>query len=195
MHLQEITADNHWLFKAKEITEYVIENFSENETAFFFFSDIRQKDVVVRKKEVYDGATPSGNATMAYNIYQLTILFNFPEWRQIPEKMLASLSDVIVRYPTSFGIWLNLLMEMTYGTDEIAVVGEDFSSLADEVLAEYIPHKVFMAAPKGIVELPLLAEKPSTNPPLIYLCKAYSCLKPVPHTSELMEFIKSGKKN
>jgi len=63
------------------------------------------------------------------------------------------------------------------------------------VLAEYIPHKVFMAAPKGIVELPLLAEKPSTNPPLIYLCKAYSCLKPVPHTSELMEFIKSGKKN
>ena len=195
LHLQEITADTHWLFKAKEITESVIENFSENETAFFFFSDIRQKDVVVRKKEVYDGATPSGNATMAYNIYQLTILFNFPEWRQIPEKMLASLSDVIVRYPTSFGIWLNLLMEMTYGTDEIAVVGEDFSSLADEVLAEYIPHKVFMAAPKGIVELPLLAEKPSTNPPLIYLCKAYSCLKPVPHTSELMEFIKSGKKN
>jgi len=109
--------------------------------------------------------------------------------------MISSLSNAAVHHPTSFGVWSHLLMEMTFGTFEIAVVGDQFEVLARQVLAEYIPHKVFMAAPKGHVELPLLAQKPSTNPPLIYLCRAYSCLKPVTQTRQLLELISKANKN
>src|SRR4030095_10779700 len=98
--LQEITGDLAWLFKAKEITEYVIKNFSENETGFFFFTDSKQQDVILRKKEVYDGATPSGNATMAFNIYHLSVLFDVPEFRKRAENMITSFSNAIVRHPT-----------------------------------------------------------------------------------------------
>ena len=123
LHLQEITARADWLFKAREIAEYVMQDFVEDETGFFFFTDIKQQDVILRKKEVYDGATPSGNATMAYNIYRLSILFDIPEWKQNAERMISSLSNAAIHYPTSFGIWSNLLLEMTLGTYEIAVVG------------------------------------------------------------------------
>jgi len=195
LHLQEITASADWLFIAREIAEYVMQHFVEDETGFFFFTDIKQQDLILRKKEVYDGATPSGNATMAYNIYRLSILFDIPEWKQNAQRMVSSLSNHAIQYPTSFGIWSNLLMEMTFGTYEIAVVGEQFEVVAERVLAEYIPHKVFMAGSKGHVELPLLAEKPSTNPALIYLCTAYSCLKPVSQISQLLELITNGNKN
>jgi hypothetical protein len=195
LHLQEITSNSDWLFKAKKITEYVFENFSDKETDFFFFTDIKQKDVILRKKEVYDGATPSGNATMAYNIHQLSILFGISEWKKKAEKMIASLSNPIVRYPTSFGIWANLLMEMVYDTAEIVVVGKDYSSVAKQVLAEYIPHKVFLASSTSCEELPLLAGKPLTNLPLIYLCKAYSCLKPVSEVNQLLGLLNKGNKN
>lgn len=195
LHLQEITSSLDWLFKARQIAEYVIDQFVEDETGFFFFTDKKQHDLILRKKEVYDGATPSGNATMAYNIYRLSILFDVPEWKQIAEKMVSSLSNAAIRHPTSFGIWTNLLMETTYGTSEIAVVGEEFSFLAEQVLAEYIPHKVFMAASKGNVELPILAGKPQVNPPLIYLCKNYSCLKPVTGAGQLLQLINNGNKN
>jgi uncharacterized protein YyaL (SSP411 family) len=195
LHLQEISGNQDWLFKAKEITEYVIKNFSENETGFFFFTDLKQRDVILRKKEVYDGATPSGNATMAYNVYQLSILFDIPEFRETAEKMITSLSNAIIRYPISFGVWAGLLMEITHGTLEIAVVGEKYFSLAKQLIAEYIPHKVFMTSQKGIGNLPLLAGKQSADPPLIYLCKAYSCLKPVSTVSELIRLVNNGNKN
>ena len=50
---------------AKQYTLYVIENFSDDENVFFYFTHRDQKDVIIRKKEIYDGATPSGNSVMA----------------------------------------------------------------------------------------------------------------------------------
>jgi len=194
LHLQEITADAEWLIRAKEIAENVIENFSEDETGFFFFTDVRQTDIIFRKKEIYDGATPSGNATMAYNIYQLSILFNIPEYRARAENMIRSLTNTIIRSPTSFGVWINFLLETTFGTMEIAVVGDKPALKAKEVLAQYFPHKVLMASENGIGNLPLLAGKKAANPPLIYLCKDYSCLKPVSGVNELIRLIDTGKK-
>lgn len=54
IYLQEITADTTWLAKARTITAFVIENFSEEDTGFFFYTPREQTDVIVRKKEVYD---------------------------------------------------------------------------------------------------------------------------------------------
>jgi uncharacterized protein YyaL (SSP411 family) len=195
LHLQEVTGDVDWLFKARELTEYVMENFKDNPTDFYFFTDQRQKDVILRKKEIYDGATPSGNATMAYNAYHLSVIFNFPDWKKIPENMITSLVRPITQYPTSFGVWATLFLEMVCGTEEISVIGKNNSSLAEQVLAQYIPHKVFMAPSKPNVELPMLVGKMPTNPPLIYLCRTYSCLNPVTDVSQLLELINKVNKN
>ncbi|HEY1871321.1 MAG TPA: AGE family epimerase/isomerase, partial [Chitinophagaceae bacterium] len=195
LHLQEITGDVEWLFKAKEITEYVIKNFSETETGLFFFTDQSQEDVILRKKEIYDGATPSGNATMAYNLYRLSILFDIPEWRKRAETMIASLNNVMIRYPTSFGIWAKLFLEIITGSEEIVIVGKDASKLAYQVLAEYIPHKVFIFSAISNKKLPLLSEKLAKDIPLIYVCRSYVCLKPVSNLTELLKLINIRNKN
>ena len=57
-------------------------------------------------------------------------------------------------------------MEMVCGTEEITVIGENNLSLGEQVLAQYIPHKVFMAPSKPNVKLPLLVGKTPTNPPI-----------------------------
>ena len=100
IHLQEITADTKWLIKAKELTEFVIDNFSEEETGFFFYTNAGQKDVIVRKKEVYDGAVPSGNSVMAYNLYQLGILFDKKEWKE------RSLEDAVIAWKGDYHVIL-----------------------------------------------------------------------------------------
>ena len=190
LHLQQITGDTGWLSKAKEICEYVVSNFSEQETGFFFFTDSEQQDIVIRKKEVYDGATPSGNAIMLYCLYHLSIFFDIPVWRQRAEKAISALGDAIIRYPTSFGIWATLLLEMTGGTEEIAVIGENSSTLIKELLAEYIPHKVFMTSAREDRTLPILAGKKPADPPLIYLCRRYSCSEPVSELRQLLKLVK-----
>jgi hypothetical protein len=39
---------------------------------------------------------------MAYNLYQLSILFDKKEWRQRAFDVVSSLGKVIILYPTSF---------------------------------------------------------------------------------------------
>jgi len=194
LHLQEITGEVDWIFKARDITEYVMKNFHE-ETDFFVFTDSRQKDLIFRKKEVYDGATPSGNATMANNIYRLSILLNMPEWKKRAERMVSSLSNVIVLYPTSFGVWAMLLAEIVDGIKEVVVVGGGASILAKRILAEYIPHKIFLVSETGKEQLPLLTGKTPIDKPLIYLCREYSCLKPVTEVNQFLELINERNKN
>jgi uncharacterized protein len=195
IHLQEITADTKWLTEAKEITEFVIENFSEADTGFFFYTPSAQTDVIVRKKEVYDGAVPSGNSIMAYNLHHLSILFDKKEWGQRSVDMISSLGRAITRYPTSFGNWACLLQEMIAGTNEIAVVGNNFSIIHTELLRQYIPHRVLMATKIGDSTYPLLAEKPMTNTAAIYLCRTYTCMNPVFSAKDLISLINNPPKH
>ena len=191
IHLQEITADTKWLIQAKAITDFVIENFLEEETGFFYYTPVGQQDVIIRKKEIYDGAVPSGNSMMGYNLHQLSILFDKKEWEQLSIRMIFGLGKAITLYPTSFGNWACLLQEMIAGTNEIAVVGTDFSLFYQELLKFYIPHRVLMASNLASSTFPLLVEKPVTNTSTIYLCRNNTCLNPVFSAKELIMLINS----
>lgn len=194
-HLQEITADTNWLIKAKDITHYVREHFKEKDTGFFFYTPAGQQDVIVRKKEVYDGAVPSGNSIMAYNLHRLGILFDLPEWRQQAMDMAASLGGAITRYPTSFGNWACLLQELVEGTNEIVILGEGYPGLQNEVLRKYIPYKVLMAVGQELSGFPLLASKTVDSRTSIHLCRNYTCQLPVFSANELMLLINRAQKS
>ncbi|MBD0331357.1 MAG: thioredoxin domain-containing protein [Chitinophagaceae bacterium] len=179
LQLSEITGDVSWLKKAKNITETVLQQFSDTESPFFFYTSSAQKDILLRKKEIYDGATPSGNAVIAINLYRQAILFDLPEWAQMAEKMVSSLGEITIKYPTSYGVWLSLLLEMAYSTQEIAIVGANYVGLLSEVLKVYVPHRVIMAAHAPTDQFPLLKDKEVNEETLIFLCKNYACQKPV----------------
>ncbi len=193
IQLQEITTETKWLIHAKSITEFVIKNFSEPDTGFFFYTPYGQTDVIVRKKEVYDGAVPSGNSVMAYNLHQLSILFDKRDWEQRCLAMTSSLAGAITRYPTSFGNWACLLQEIIAGTNEIALIGKDFSGIHNELLGQYIPHRVLMTSETANPVFPLL-EKPVAETTAIYLCRNYTCQNPVFSAKELMLLINSPQK-
>jgi len=193
IQLQEVTGDVSYLEKAKAITEYVIINFCEKATDFFFFTNEDQQDVIVRKKEVYDGAQPSGNAVMADNLYRLALYFDKPEWRDKSTRMISSLGNAIVRYPSSFGVWACILQEQTNGTNEIALVADEPQTILKQLLKEYIPHKIIMSAKEGSNLFPLLSGKEKTGEITLYLCRNYACEKPVSSIQALMAFIRRNE--
>ena len=190
--LQEITADTNWLLKAREVTGWVLENFSESQSGFFYYTKTGQQDVIVRKKEIYDGAVPSGNSVMAYNLYHLAIYFDKGEWKDRSLNMINSIGEIISRYPTSFGIWACLLMEIISGTYEIAVLGNNYQKLQLDLFNHYLPHKIMMASHAGNDEFPLLVGKISPEKPIIYLCKDFICQQPVDSIKRFMSLINRG---
>jgi uncharacterized protein YyaL (SSP411 family) len=194
LHLQEITANKKWLMKAKELTTYVIDNFSDDETAYFFYTPSGQQDVIIRKKEMGDGALPSGNSVMAYNLWQLSILLDKKDWKQKSIEMVSNLGKAIGLYPTSFGIWACLLLEIVNETNEICLMGKDFFKLHMEILRKYIPHKILMASNVVDSTIPLLANKSINDRVFIYLCSNYTCKQPVESTKDLIALINNPHK-
>ncbi|HSF44626.1 MAG TPA: thioredoxin domain-containing protein, partial [Chitinophagaceae bacterium] len=123
--MHELTSDAGYLRKARVLLEETIEHYSDEDGLFFYFTRDDQEDIIVRKKEIYDGATPSGNSLMANVLLRLGILFDEPGWQERAVKMVDSVSQMATRYPTSFGIWADLLQELVHGTLEIVVLGEN----------------------------------------------------------------------
>ena len=189
IQLQEVSGNIDWLLQAKKIAGHVIENFSDAETDFFFYTGKEQLDVIVRKKEVYDGAQPSGNAVMADNLYRLGLYSDEPGWRERSFRMISSLGNAIVRYPTSFGIWACLLQEISIGTNEIALIANEPHKILLQVLKLYIPHKIVMSASDQSNSFPLLSGKENTGENTLYLCRNYSCEKPVNTVEALIDLI------
>lgn len=177
--LQEITGEIGWLEKALQLTVQVKSNFSDTETPFFYYTHQGQEDVIVRKKEVYDGATPSGNAVMAVNLFHLSILADNGGWRQQSMDMVSCLGKAIVRYPTSFACWLSLLQEIAAGTNEIVIAGEGARGMIKELVRQYLPHRVIITAETAVKGFPLVDNKPLQGPPQLYLCRDYTCQQPV----------------
>jgi uncharacterized protein YyaL (SSP411 family) len=189
--LSEITADTQWLDKAKELTSYVLENFPDTETPLFFYTQVGQTDILLRKKEVYDSAIPSGNSVMAINFYRLGLYYDQPTWQEKAIQMIASFGNMAIKYPTSFGVWLSGFYEVNFGTNEIAIIGPEFSHVLQQVLRLYTPHSILMAA-TGENDFPLLKGKTSNSHTLIYLCRNYACEKPVSSVKEFENRISSN---
>jgi len=188
LQLYEATADLQWLIEAGKVQENVLVLYGEEAGDFFYFTPEGQEDVIVRKKEVYDGAVPAGNSVMATNLYKLSFLLDRPAWRERAEAMVNSLGNAIVKYPVSFGNWACLALEAVAGTQEIAVLG-NYYTMYKELLFHYWPHAVIMASATGNQEFALLKEREIGQGTSIYLCKNFACRQPVSTVSELMSLI------
>ena len=191
IHLQEITGNGDYLVTARKLAELVIEKFGEEESGFFFFTALDQKDILVRKKELYDGAVPSGNAIMAWNLYYLGVVFDLPSWKERSIKLYSSIYNVIVKYPTSFGAWATHLLGLANGIPEIALTGKDIYKPLKDFLRTFIASRVFQSATQETKGFPLLADKKVDEQPLFYLCKNYSCQQPVTELNALIRTLEN----
>lgn len=189
IHLQEITADAKWLLEAEAIAQQVIVKFSETETPYFFYTPEGQQDIIVRKKEVYDGATPSGNSMMASVLHHLSLLLDRPEWGQRSEEMLLRLGNALLRYPTSFGNWAGLLQEKVLGTNEITLFSASLEQDHTALLRSYIPHRIMMVSVRTDDRFPLLRGKSTSSFPAYWLCKNFACMPPVDSLPNLLTLI------
>ena len=185
IYLQELTSDPQYLNWAKALTAQVISEFSDEPSGFFFFTGKEQNDVIFRKKEIYDGATPSGNSIMAENLFYLSVVFDNSDWKQRALKITGSMKAVVLNYPGSFGVWASVLLKQVFGLNEISVIGAGYEKIRAVIMGKYLPARVIQCNPVPVKEFPLLANKEAGSETWIYLCKNHTCKAPVKTPEEL----------
>ena len=176
--LYEPTGNLVYLEKARSVLKYIQSNYVDESGVFFYFTPSFQKDVLVRKKDIYDGAMPSGNAIMALNLYKAGVLLGENGWKRQSAQMLEVVLEGVIKYPNSFGVWANLMLEMAQGTHEILVLGPEAHEKGTELLTHYIPNKVVMFATELDDQYPLMQQKSVTGDTLYYVCRDYTCQLP-----------------
>ncbi|MDN3658585.1 thioredoxin domain-containing protein [Ferruginibacter paludis] len=176
--MYSLTYDTEFLQKAKNLTCFVVDSFSDGENNCFFYTPKNQTDVIIRKKEIYDGALPSGNSVMAANLFKLSRIFNIPDWKYTSIQMLIINSEATIKYPSSFAVWASFLLQNVVGFNELAIIGRDCFQLSRKVANYYIPYKIMMASTLSNDEFLPLKSKPASIQSLIYLCKNNICFKP-----------------
>lgn len=189
IHLQEVTGNRNFLVKAKETLEYVLAHFSQNEPPLFYFTPDYQTDVVVKKTELYDGATPSANAVLARALHILSLVFDKPEWKKKAEEMLRQVTAALVKHPTSFGVWAMAYTEWIKGMNEIVITGRDAKSRLKELQPYFIANKIVQAAESipNDEKFALLNHRFQPNETLIYVCKEGVCKQPVSTVEEALQ--------
>ena len=187
--LQEITADEKYLHCAKKITTYIFKNFHDEKSGFFFFTEASQQDIIVRKIEVYDGATASANAVLAKNLVYLSFVFDKTEWLQKAAFMIDSLQTLIKNHPGSFGVWAATAMNLAAGINEIVLTSKNVMPALKNVLLQYLPNKVLQTNFNSS-EMPLLKERPVLKELSIYLCRNFACEPALNSVEELMKEVK-----
>jgi len=177
--LYEPTGNLSYLEKARTIIEYLQANYIDEDGIFFYFTHAKQSDILVRKKDIYDGAMPSGNALMAWNLYKSAILFGNEKWKQQSLNMLDKVKDGVIKYPNSFGVWADLMLELVQGTHEILVLGNGAEQEVRSLMANYIPNKVVMFSTEVNDHYPLMKHKIIHDEISYYVCRNYTCQLPL----------------
>jgi len=176
IQLQIVSGNLHWLEKAGEIAEYVNAHFMEPETGFYFYTHDAQTDVILRKKEVYDGATPSGNAVMASNLLHLGVVYGKDKYLSLSKQTCLSLLPAITKHPGSFGVWASVLLYHLVGTRELTLIGPGVLPYLDAALPLFRPNLILNISenyPKGILAI---KDKIVDNQQVMFqLCENHAC--------------------
>ncbi len=179
LDVYNISFDETLLKEAERYLMLVQQNFFDNTDGLFYFTSNQQQDIIVRKKEIFDSAMPSGNSTMAGNLFRMGIILDNDDLRKLSERMLINVKKSIENYPSSFSRWANELLNQIYGIKEIAVLGRKANDFAKEINNIFVPGKILMISTNADNKYPLLKNRFSEKETLIYLCQNYSCQKPV----------------
>ena len=187
-----ITFEKVYIYKAKALMDYVLDNFFDSNDNLFYFTSEKQTDILLRKKDLYDNATPSGNSTMAKNLQRLGILFDEARYKVLTINMLRAVGEVVERYPSSFAKWASGILSLVHAPYEIAVVGKNAFEKVLQINNLFLPNKIVMASVEGDENLPLLSGRKTVDTEgdaLIYVCQDYACKMPVKTVHEMQKII------
>jgi len=196
LELYETTQEPRWLRAALELSERAVALFHDGERGGFYLAPAGSKDLIVRPKDAYDGAQPSGNSVAALNLLRLGRLTGETRWDELAAGVFGAFAGDVMRNPIAYSQMLAAYGFAQGPTHEVVVAGdpaaEDVRELLRGVHRAFAPDKVVQLRPAtGAEELVALAEHleplhPTGDRVTAYVCRNFACQEPVHTLDEVL---------
>ena len=192
--LYEATFAVGYLEQANALQETLLDHFWDPADGGFFQTADDAEGLLVRGKEIYDGATPSGNSVAAYNLLRIGRMTGNSDYEQRAGQTLKAFSANIARIPHAHSFAL-MAVDFAAGPGlEIVIAGPAGSpgvqAMADAVRQAFLPRAVLLHRPEGdapaITKLaPFTRDQvPRSGAVTGYICRDFTCREPITSLGE-----------
>lgn len=202
IELYELTFNTIYLDHALGFTVDLITHFWDPERDGFFFTPDDGEALLVRKKEMYDGAIPSGNSVSILNLLRLGRLTGNADLEEKGARIIKAFSRKVEQFPAAF---TQLLVGVDFSvgpSHELVIVGnpgaDDTKRLVQALRARFIPNKVVLLKPidEKAFEISRLAPYTKAYTAVegrttAYVCSNYSCQLPTTDPGEMLRLLGS----
>ena len=189
LDLYEASFNVKYLRAAIELVDLTLEHFEDREEGGFFLTADDGEELLIRVKEIYDGAIPSGNSIMALNLLRVHKITGAEKYLQSSENLFSAFSGFLEKNPQGAEVLLQALAFKLSPPKEIVIVGKleskETSQLIKAINQNFIPGKVLLFRPIGteipeitkfspfLINLTMVKDKPA-----VYICENQTCQQP-----------------
>ncbi len=202
IELYETLFDTRYLQTAMETNRIIQEHFFDSaENIFCLTADDAGEDLLLRPREIFDGATPAGNSVETYNLRRLARFTGNAQLEEIASRVEKSIAAVIRKSPSAFTQLLIGLEFQAGPTYEIIIVGnsqsQDTKKMIRALHSQFLPNAVILFKPAEvkspkIVEIAPFTEfyQPKDSQATAYVCQDLICQPPTTSIDEMLDMLK-----
>jgi len=199
--LYEAGFDPFYLEKALELARVTVELFWDIDEGGFFFA-AADPEVGARRKEIYDGAVPSGNSVMLMGLLRLARMTGRSDLEEKASRLVEVFSPDVGGHPRMHTESLRGLDFALGPSREVVIVGKweapDSRELLKALRGIYLPNTVMLFKPTDRPEAAHVLERlaPFTKDMDVgggraaaYVCSGGACRRPVSSAAELLDLL------
>ncbi|MDD4689948.1 MAG: thioredoxin domain-containing protein [Eubacteriales bacterium] len=171
LSLYDATLEKHFLEKAADFCDQAISDFYDRDQGGFYLYCNDHEKLIIRPKESYDGAMPSGNSVMTYNLTRIYFLMGKNEG--ILKQQVEFMSQQASEYPTGYAMFLTSLSDYLQMPKKIVIVLKSESDIKN------LPFKMSLNSIIKILDRPTDEYTLKDNKTTFYICENNHCMPPV----------------
>jgi uncharacterized protein len=197
VELYQATASPGYLKAAVGLADRMVADFHDEEEGGFYLTATNADSPLMRAKELYDGAIPSGNSVAAEGLLKISRLTGAQGMEERVDDALRLFGPALLKGPTAHSRVLSVVDAVAGPFFELIIVADKESQalkkMVDAVRTPYLPNLVIhVITPENRTDLesivPALREyRTLKGLPTAYVCQQFTCKAPVTDPSQMLE--------
>lgn len=190
LELYESALDVRYLEAAWQLHEQTLDLFWDPAEGGFFYTGRDAENLIVRNKEIHDGAVPSSNSVAALNLLRLARMTGDTRLETRLDRLFGHFSGRIADHPAAHTQFLHAVDFALGPGQEIVVAGgrgdERTQALVAVLHRKFHPHRVLLLHEPGgdgaaLARLSEYVEPlaPVDGRPAAYVCENFTCRRPI----------------
>jgi uncharacterized protein len=199
----EVDGKAEYLEKALNYTDFMLKHFWDSSSGTLFLTSDDHEQLIIRTKNFYDLAIPSGNSMAAYNLLRLFHIVQNKDYLEKAEQIIKVASTPAVKNPFGFGQLLMTMSMYLKSPVEIIIIQKPMKEvpykmtqwLNKQYLADGISVVIKdVAQLEQLQKYPVFADRTTSlakqdKAEVAFICKNFACSLPIYSVEELQRTI------